>query len=180
MSDRLLLTIITPVIRPAGVAAVVRSIAEAQPHDLEIRHLIAHYPYAPDPTCGPERAAWATDLLKTVRDGWVLWVDDDNVLHPELPRRLAELIRAHPDAWAFAFDCQYPGKAYGVLPATPPRPGSIDGGQVVLWWWLAQEQPWPVGDCADGVYLTRLYGRDPGAWVFVNEPLTYHNHQVWE
>lgn len=181
MSDRLLLTIITPVIRLDGVVAVAQSIAAATPHNLEIRHIVAYYPFPPDPSCGPLRAAWATELLRMVDDGWVLWVDDDNRLHPDLPARLAGLITEHPDAWAFVFDSQYTGAAHGLIHAAPGqmRPGSIDGGQVVLWWWLAQQIPWPTGECADGQYLSTLYQRHKDAFVFVNEPLAYHNHQVW-
>lgn len=179
VSDRLLLTIITPVIRPHGVAAIARSIAAAEPHRLEIRHLVAYYPHMPDPSNGPERAVWATELIGQVRDGWVLFVDDDNRLHPELPRRLEGLIVNEPNAWAFAFDCVYPEQAHGLLRARAPQPSQIDGGQVVLWWYLAQMEPWPTGACADGVWLSALHRKDPGAWVFVNEPLTYHNHQVW-
>jgi len=181
MSDRLLLTIITPTIRPAGAIEVACSIAQAAPHRLEIRHIVAHYPYAPDPACGLERAAWATDLLKGVRDGWVLWVDDDNRLHPDLPARLAWLIQNCPDAWAFVFGCHYPEAHEGRIIAQPGimRAGSVDGGQVVLWWWLAQQQPWPTGECADGHYLSGLYRAHREAFVFVPDLLTYHNHQVW-
>lgn len=178
MEDRTLLTILTPVIRPEGVAAVVRSIQAATPHDLTIRHVVEHYPHQPDPNCGPERAAWATRLLHSVRGGWVLWVDDDNRLHPDLPRRLGELAEAYPEAQAFVFDCQYP-EAGGVLRAGRITPGQVDGGQVVLWHSLARQEPWPIGVMADGRYMQRLYAHDPAAWVFVPEPLTYHNHQVW-
>lgn len=175
------LTILTPIIRPAGALEAARSVQQAHPHPLDIRHVLAYYPDAPDPLCGPARAAWASRLISDVRDGWLLWLDDDNRLHPDLPRRLADLIDTHPDAWAFAFDCRYPGIHSGLLPALPGmmRPGSVDGGQVVWWWWLAQEQPWPTGECADGHYTSTLYRQHRDAFVFVNEPLTYHNHQAW-
>jgi hypothetical protein len=179
--NRNLLSIITPVIRPAGVAAVERSIAEVNPHPLEIRHLVARYPYAPDPACGPQRAQWATDLIRSVRDGWILFVDDDNRLHPELPARLAWLAQNCPDAQAFVFSCQYPEMHQGRILAQPGimRPGSVDGGQVVLWWKLAQSRAWPSGDCADGQYLAGLYRAYQPRFVFEPQLLTYHNHQVW-
>lgn len=175
-----ILTIITPTIRPAGALEVARSIQAANPHPLEIRHLIAYWPEAPDYR-GERIAPWADQLLASVQDGWLMWVDDDNRLHPDLPRRLAELIPAHPDAGAFVFDMQYPGFPDNKLIASPHRvvPGSIDGGQAVLWYWFAREVKWPAGALADGRYLQTLHQARPDAFHFVSESLTYHNHQVW-
>jgi hypothetical protein len=175
------LTIITTTIRPAGALEAARSVQQAHPHPLDIRHVIAYWPEAPDPDCGPVRAAWISDLFRQAHGGWLLWVDDDNRLHPDLPARLAELTRQYPDARAFVFDCQYPQAHQSLLRAAPGmvRPGSIDGGQVVLWWELAGRTPWPVGECHDGHYLRALYEQHKDAFVFVSEPLTYHNHQAW-
>lgn len=176
------LTLLTPTIRPAGALEAARSIQQAASHPLDIRHTIAYWPEAPDPACGPVRAEWATKLIRDVSDGWLMWLDDDNRLHPDLPRRLAELIEQYGDAWAFVFDCQYPGIHNDLIRAAPGamRPGSIDGGQIVWWWYLAQDIPWPSGECSDGEFASALYRRHPGAFVFINEPLTYHNHQRWE
>lgn len=181
MTSRERLTILTPTIRPAGALEAARSVQQAHAHPLDIRHTIAYWLSTPDPLCGPARAEWATRLIRDVRDGWLLWLDDDNRLHPDLPRRLAGLIEEYPDAWAFVFDCQYPGQHGDLIRAAPGamRPGSIDGGQIVWWWWLAQDLPWPAGECSDGQYTAALYRQHRDAFVFVNEPLTYHNHQVW-
>lgn len=176
-----LLTILTATIRPEGAIRAAESIQRATPHGWEIRHVIAYYPYEPEPI-NARRSAWATELLKEVHSGWVMWLDDDNLLHPDLPKRLAELVDAcSSDVGAFVFDCAYPEIAGGVLRARPQnmRPGSVDGGQVALWWWFASEYPWPVGDCADGEWLNTLYTAKPDAFIFVNETLTFHNAQVW-
>jgi hypothetical protein len=177
-----LLTLLTATVRPEGAIRTAESIQRATtPHGWEIRHVIAYYPYEPEPI-NERRSAWATDLMKGVRDGWVMWLDDDNLLHPDLPKRLGELVDgASSDVGAFVFDCQYPEVAHGLLRAQPQnmRPGGVDGGQVVLWHWFAQEFPWPVGTCADGEWLNTLYRAKPDAFQFVNEALTYHNAQEW-
>jgi hypothetical protein len=174
------LTIITPTIRPAGALEVARSIQVANPHPLEIRHIIAYWPSAPDES-RQEVAPWFTKIVREVKDGWLMIVDDDNRLHPDLPARLAQLLDvARDDAGAFVFDMAYP-ELGGRLRCGPEcmTPGRVDGGQVVLWWALAEMEPWRSGSMGDGEYLAALYRSHAKNFVFVHEVLTYHNHQRW-
>lgn len=176
----MILTIITCTIRPAGAIEAARSIQAAAPHVFDLRHLIAYWPDAPDWT-RQTVAPWLSGLIADVAHGWLMFVDDDNRLHPDLLARLGVLITEHPGARAFVFDCQYPEKHNGLLPASlrTIRPGMVDGGQVVLDVALAQSVPITAGDCYDGVWLQALYQICPDAFVCVSEPLTHHNHQVW-
>lgn len=156
----------------------VRSVQRANPHPLAIEHRLHYWQGEPDhdrSRTGP----WITRLLADVREGWVLFVDDDNRLHPDLPARLAGLIAAHPDARAFAFDCAYPEFGPEGLTCAPNKvhPLSIDGGQVVFR--HDHGLAWMHGPTADGAFFRALYLQDPSAWVFTNELLTYHNHQIW-
>ena len=171
------LTIITCVLRPAMALEAARSVQAAHPHPWELEHRLRYWQGEPDydrRRTGP----WVTSILREISAGWVLFVDDDNRLHPNLPARLAEVLAANPDARAVAFDCAYP-EFGGVLTVEPRKvaPLSIDGAQVAFR--HDHGLDWPDGPTADGQFYARLHQRDPGAWVFVNEVLTYHNHQVW-
>lgn len=176
----MVLTILTPTIRLDGALEAVRSVQAAHAHPWEIRHVLAYWPSAPvsDHTL---LAPWLTSLIASIPGGWLFAVDDDNRMHPELPARLGWLVQEYPDARAFVFDQAYPQKADGVLRARPQHmhPGSVDGGQVALQATFAQSLPWPARECGDGEYLSALYRQASHAFVFVNEVLTYHNHQVW-
>lgn len=174
------LTIITCTIRPDGAIKAARSIQAANPHPFDLRHVIAYWAGEPDHT--RERVApWLTDLVADVSDGWLLFIDDDNRLHPGLLARLSTLIEAHPDARAFVFDCLYPGMYEDRLRAGPTRmrPCQVDGGQLVLHASIAKSVAIAPHGCYDGVYAQVLYQRHVDAFIFVNEALTYHNHQVW-
>lgn len=113
---------------------------------------------------------------------WFMWLDDDNRMHPALLARLAELVDQHRNAAAFVFSMLRPDFG-GILRASPDnmQPGRVDGGQVVLWapWSTTRAPDWKSGAMGDGEYLQALYRREPDAFVFVDEPLTYHNHQTW-
>jgi hypothetical protein len=173
-------TIVTPAMRAPNVPAVVASVrraAEAAP-DLTVLHLVAHWTAAPDPT--RERLApWLTSLLTALPTGWLLFCDDDNVLHPSVLVALQATVDAHPEARAVVFGQARPDFGGYLAPVVPPTLGRIDGGQVALRTDYAALVPWHAGAFGDGQYLTALYHTHPAPWVCVDEALTYHNAQEW-
>jgi hypothetical protein len=172
------LTILTPVIRPAGALAAAQSVQAADASPWHLEHRLCYWPGAPDRTWS-QFGAWLTRIIATTATGWLLFVDDDNRLHPHLPARLWALTQARPSARAVVFASAYP-ELGGVLPGTlPPTPGRIDGGQVALHTNLARMAAWPNSPTGDGEYLAALYALAPDAWLRVDDALTYHNHQEW-
>ena len=173
----MILTIITLVIRPSGAlraAVSVQAAREGAP-DLDIRHMIAYWP-------GESDRSYATfgdhlsGIIRHTAPGWLLCLDDDTLLHPQLPARLAALAEETPDAWAFLFGMDYP--AFGTLsPQLPPHVGHIDGGQAAIWQSYAASVAWPNGPRGDGLYLAALYATAPERWRCVGEVLTAHNAQ---
>lgn len=174
------MTVVTCVIRPAGAIEAARSVQASAPHPFDLQHVLAYWPEEPD-LSRVRVAPWLTQVIAGVGEGWVMFVDDDNRLHPQILGRLGELVAAHPHARAFIFGCQYPEMHNGYIPASPGvmRPGSVDGGQIAIEAELARSIPIEPHDCYDGAWLGALYRENKRAFVFVNEPLTYHNHQVW-
>jgi hypothetical protein len=176
----MILTVITPTIRPASALRAAESIrvAAERARDVDVRHVIAHWTREPDPSRRAV-APWLTGLIRESAPGWVCFVDDDNLMHPSFVDALAQAERDYPAALAFAFG-QRRTDFGGLLAATlPPVPGQIDGGQVALWRDYATREPWRPGDCGDGEYLAALYAHDPARWVAIPQALTYHNAQRW-
>lgn len=180
--DSMIVTVITPSIRPLGALRTAESVQAARQlvADLEVRHTIAYWPGKHDPehrTVG----AWRSRLIAASGPGWLVFVDDDNLMHPQLLRRLVALVADYPHAWAFLFASAYPAFANGVLhPQLPPHVGYIDGGQVALRSDYATRCDWPAGGSGDGLYLAALYALAPERWICVDEVLTAHNAQDWQ
>lgn len=175
----MVVTVITPTIRPAGAIEAVCSVQTAMTRvpDLEVHHVLAYWPG--EPNGSRERVApWLTRLIAQAAPGWLCFLDDDNRMHPEFLAVLVDQVARHPDARAFLFAMDYPQFPGGVLmPSLPPTPGHVDGGQMALERDYATLEPWPLGGYGDGWYLHQLYQRDPAAWRVVPQVVTAHNHQ---
>lgn len=175
----MIVTIITPTIRPAGALRAAESVQQARAltPDLDVRHLIAYWPGAPD-VARIGVGNWLTGLIAECAPGWLMFVDDDNLLHPQLLCRLVELVAEHPHVWAFLFGCAYPAFDRGVLtPQLPPHVGYIDGGQAVIRSDYATQSDWPNGNSGDGRYLAELHSLAPERWLCVPDVFTAHNAQ---
>lgn len=174
------LIILTMALRPEGVRRLVASVAQAVPASpWPIEHRIVWHHGAPDESRVTVAARISQALFELPLDSWVLAVDDDNLLHPELPARLAAQVALTPQVAAVAF-----GQArldYGgyLPPLLPPTPGRIDGGQVALQARYAALEAWHSGDLGDGQYLAALYAVAPHRWATIPDMLTYHNAQRW-
>jgi hypothetical protein len=177
----MLITIITPTLRPdmaQRTAQSVRVAAERAGPTVAVNHLLAHWTAPPDPS-RITVAPWLTALITNAPSGWLMFCDDDNLLHPDVLCRLAEVV-SEPNVAAVVFDQQRPDMPGGILSAKlPPAPTQIDGGQVALFQGYARQVPWQPGPVGDGLYLQTLYALSPPVWRCVNEPLTYHNAQRW-
>jgi hypothetical protein len=109
---------------------------------------------------------------------WLFFVDDDNLLHPDLPIRLSQI--ATPFTVCVLFG-QTRADRGGYLPAAVPVAGYIDGGQVAVRAGVAARVGWRPGHQGDGEFLEEVYRQHyhGHTFRFVDEPLTYHNAQRW-
>ena len=112
------------------------------------------------------------DMLAQIADGWVLFLDDDTVLHPDLLQRVA----GHVDAAGVVVSQDRTASLGHMLWATPEhmRLGGVDIGQVVLRRELigdAEMLPYYGGD---GTFLMSiLQGRSDV--VYLDEVLCFYN-----
>jgi len=176
----MIITVITPTLRAERmgiVAASVRRAAEVVPQHT-VCHVFAHWCAEPDHS-RTHVAAWLTSLMRAV-EGWLVFCDDDNLLHPSVLAALSTTVATHPEATVIVFGQARPDMGGYLPPTVPPTPGRIDGGQVALWQPHAITVPWRGGAMGDGEYLADLYAQTNGAgWVTVDAALTYHNAQEW-
>ena len=128
----------------------------------------------------PQRSA----ALEYIRDGWVWVLDDDNLCHPEFGRRLARLITEHPDTGAFVFTQERADGRTLHPSAEALRPEGVDTAQYVIRRDVIGPERVLSVPADDGGFVQRVYQREPGRFVFVDEVLTYHNRLavegVWE
>lgn len=120
---------------------------------------------------GPGEYAQCNRALELISDGWIVFLDDDNLFHADLPARLAETIREHPNAGAIVYD-------QGVRRASPRnvRVSRIDSGQFALARAFVGEDRFSVyAPSADGAFIEALYKRAPDKFVFLSETLALYN-----
>lgn len=124
---------------------------------------------------GPGEYAQCNAALEMISDGWIVFLDDDNLLHPALPSRLAEIVRDHPGAGAVLFDQDLGG---GIRRAAPKnvRVGRVDSGQFAVSRSFVGTDRFSVyAPSADGAFIESLYRRAPSRFVFVSEVLATYN-----
>lgn len=107
-------------------------------------------------------------LLDEVSDGWVWFLDDDTLVHPDLFTHLDQI---HD---AVVFSMRY---GDGVLDAAPKnaKHGAIDIGQVILSRSLVGKERIQELYDGDGHFLEYLLRREDVNVLYVPEILTYYN-----
>ncbi len=143
-----MLHIVTPVSRPWNLAALDESLRRGirrTPYAWWVVFDVARTTIPPRPiwcdaaywgpgdgrtgAVGYPQRNWALDRID---DGWVYFLDDDNLIHPDMERVWEESLQAHPDADWFVFrQVRRDGTTY-LPPHCPPRVGRIDVGQGIM------------------------------------------------
>jgi hypothetical protein len=119
--------------------------------------------------------AGRNDALQRIESGWIVFVDDDNLLHPALPRLLAETLAARPDARFIVFD-QDLGDGIRKAGRENVRVGAIDSAQFAFDRSFAGEERFDVyAYSADGIFASRLFANAPERFAFVNETAAFYN-----
>lgn len=110
------------------------------------------------------------DMLDQIGDGWVYFLDDDTVMHPDLLRVLAENVRAD----AVVVSQQRSDGPVLRAASTNLRVGFVDIGQAVLRRDLIGNARIPTTYVGDGVFLSELLSGHVGV-AYLDAILSYHN-----
>lgn len=112
--------------------------------------------------------------LDFIQDGWCMFLDDDNIMHPEFYPEFSHFMDADHDAMIFKLS-----NVNGVLAATPENigVGTIDIAQFVLKRSYIADERFLTCYCADGLFIHKLYTNDPEKkYLFFNDKIRcYHN-----
>lgn len=98
--------------------------------------------------------------LELVKDGWVYFLDDDTVLHPDFFKVLEKLITVNPEVGGFIFS-QVNEDGTERLNADTVEINKVDTGQLVVKRNLIGNTIWRKGDYnADGFFITEIYNNN--------------------
>jgi hypothetical protein len=184
------LHIVTPCARPANLPRIAESIASSDvPEDVRLKWLVVLDDRFEIPplaltdadviTCagaaGVAGHAQRNFALDAIASGWIVFVDDDNLLHPNLPRLLSRTIVAKPTSRFVVFDQDL---GDGIRRAAPEsvRVGAIDSAQFAFERAFAADERFDVyAYSADGIFAWRLFKKAPKQFAFVNETAALYN-----
>lgn len=183
------LTIVTPCSRPHNLPSMLPGI-EAAAHCLgEVDWRIVFDPSVCQPVDMPGAKMEVVDVpgsrfgngqrnaaLDKINDGWIYFLDDDNLMHPDFCAGLIRAMRDEPSKLAFAFHQQV--EPHNVRRAYPDemRVNHIDIGQICIKRDLigaCRFQPHPYN--ADGQFIEVLYNTAPHAWGFIDRVMANYN-----
>lgn len=184
------LHVVTPCARPRNLARIGESIARAErPPGIRLHWLVVLDDRFDSPPTMPGDAEVVTcrgatglaghagrnEALERIADGWIVFVDDDNILHPDLPRCLVETANANPSARFIVFD-QDLGDGIRRAAAENVRVGAIDSGQFAFERDFAADERFDVyAYSADGIFASRLYAKAPDRFTFVSQTAAFYN-----
>src|SRR5437762_13965969 len=128
----MILYVITPVSRPSNLSRLGESIASAAGKSFDVRW-IAVFDDLGEDVGGARKRNAGLELALAGPPGWLYFLDDDNLLHPQFPAAVSTAIAELPEVKAFCFrqllgNCGPRGETY------EPRveQGRIDQGQFVV------------------------------------------------
>ncbi len=181
------LTIVTPCSRPGNLASICPSI-DAGRKLFDITWLVVfdercvtRFPVPGATVAGVSDSrsivgnAQRNLALDLIAQGWVYFLDDDNLMHPSFFTGLRAAIATRPDVSAFAFPQDMGSWTRRAAPETM-RMGQVDMAQVCAQRDLIADRRFTLGVYeADGYFIQDLYAADPAKWVFWSQPCCFYN-----
>lgn len=168
------ITIVTPCSRPNNLSAMASSIQSGRKLFNLIWMVILDGGEHPNSVFGNQQR---NDALNTITSGWVYFLDDDNLIHPDFFSILLDAIKEQPNVQGFAFDqIMQNGKIRLLASPDTMHVGHIDMAQVCMRRKLIGDiRFYPSRYESDGIFIEAIYQSNPKVWKFINKPLCYYN-----
>ena len=113
--------------------------------------------------------------LNLIGDTYVYFLDDDTLMHPDMPSFLETIESNH----IYTFDQQRNKKEF---PYTECLQGNsiemfrIDTAMFLIDSVFIQDIRWKVDEyTADAIFITECYSNHPESWIYINRTLSYYN-----
>jgi len=125
-----------------------------------------------------------TLLSKTIdriTDGFIYFLDDDNLMHENFYDRIYKEIKDNPEKRGFIFSQKIGGRDWTGLDIREAKPENtrvqhIDMAQFLLSRDLIGHVRFVPGDYkADGYFIEKIYNENKNDFYFISEPLCYYN-----
>jgi len=120
-------------------------------------------------------------VIDQIQDGFIYFLDDDNILHENFYSKVFSEIKDNPDKKGFVFSQKVAGKDFTGLDIREAKPENcrvqhIDMAQYMLHRSLIGDERFISGDYkADGYFVEKIYSLKPESFHFIDEVLCYYN-----
>lgn len=192
-SSEKLVTLITPSVRPENLLTIMDSIRfeyikewlivyDGKKIDTKLglslkNEKIKEYIHIGDENSmsGNAQRNFALDSITDI-DTYLYFLDDDNIIHPDLYNLLDTLKNNR----LYTFDQKRPVDVYPfkeLLPGNKVELFNIDTAMFLIDFELCKNVRWEVDKYnADGRYITQCYEMNKDKWHYVNKVLSYYNY----
>jgi glycosyltransferase involved in cell wall biosynthesis len=187
------ITIITPCIRPDNLIKIKESInfkyvnewiivydgnhISTIPDTIEKNSKIKEYIYKGEGISGNPQRNFALELIETF-DTYLYFLDDDNIIHPELYGLLDRI----ENGKMYSFDQSRPKNVYPyktLLRGDNIEIFHIDTAMFLIDFNLCKDIRWiPDKYNADGHYIKECYEANKDNWIYVNKTMSYYNKLI--
>jgi hypothetical protein len=138
---------------------------------------IKEYIFKGEGISGNPQRNFALELIESF-DTYLYFLDDDNIIHPEL----YDLLDTIDSGKMYTFDQSRPKNVYPYktfLPGNNIELFNIDTAMFLIDFNLCKDIRWiPDKYNADGHYIKECYEANKDNWVYVNKTMAYYNKLV--
>lgn len=113
--------------------------------------------------------------LDNINDGYIYFLDDDNLIHPNFENILLESINKYKDKKGFVFNQIRKNGTIYLTAKLPPTNYQIDTGNVVLDRSLIGDIRWEKEYNHDFLFFAKVYNTNPDKFITINKIATYYN-----
>lgn len=123
-----------------------------------------------------------SDLAKTFTDGFVVVVDDDNIVHPQFYHEVVKTIKASDGTQRIFVVNQYVGgKDFTGLNVREAKPENmkyqgVDIAQLIFHHSVFQQYDFTGHYAGDGILIDKIYEEQPQWFSYIPKELCYYNH----
>jgi len=115
-------------------------------------------------------------LDRITGDTYVYFLDDDTIMHPDLPTLLQTIEPGH----IYTFDQQRSNQEFpytDCLKGNKIEMFGIDTAMCLIDSSLCKKIRWETDEyAADAIFIAECYSSNPNTWIYVNRTLSYYNY----